>query len=166
MDEPVELSPSPPMRSKRFDCPASRSFRRSCASPIARSTSASKAARLPSRASNPPDLIKHSSTRLFTDFPSTRSTKSVKLSKTPLLLLSSTIILPATSPTPFTAESPKRIEPRLSVFVSTGVKFSPDSFTSGPRTEIPISEHSPMKWANLSEFPSSQASTPAIKSTG
>ena len=145
MVESADSSFPPPIRSKRLDCPASLSLRLNCASPMARSTSASNAALLPSSASKLPDLIKHSRTRLLTDLPSTRSTKSVKLPKAPLFLLSSTIIFPATSPTPFTAERPKRMEPRLSSSDATGVKFSPDSFTSGPSTEIPISVHSPIK---------------------
>ena len=66
----------------------------------------------------------------------------------------------ALPPTFLMAASPKRIESQA------GVKFASEIWTSGGRTVMPISRHSPMYLTTFSGFEVSLVSSAAMNSTG
>ena len=80
-----------------------------------------------------PHLTSDSSARLLTTEESTRSVKSQSDSNGPPSSRALMIVRQASSPTPLTALSPKRILP------STTAKSICDSLTSGGSTSIPSS---------------------------
>jgi hypothetical protein len=150
------VAPSIP---NRLDCPCSRSRVRFWPVSIAKSREARSVARWWSSESKEPLLMKLSTTLRFTARRSTLSQKSRRDWKgfSPRAFKTTST---ADSPTFLIAERPNRIP------AGTTVKWMSERFTSGGRTSIPMSRHSPM-WATiLSVFARSEVRSAAMKNRG
>ena len=111
--------------------------------------------------SKPPAKARHSRFFLLQAVRLTRCTKSNIPLKGPFFSRSSMIFSTAPSPTPFTAPRPKRIFPS-----GLTVNFRLLSFTSGPRTLIPIALHSSISLVISVMFDKLRLITAAIYSAG
>ena len=118
-------------------------------------------ARRGSSESNDPLLMKLSTTRRLTARRSTRSQKSKSAVKRPPCRLAVSTASTAPSPTFLIAASPKRM-PESSITV----KNMSESFTSGGRTRMPRSRHSPMYCTILSVLARSEVRRAAMKNAG
>ena len=100
------------------------------------SMAANSGARVPSRLSMAPDLIRFSMTRLLTAPKSTRSQNSKRVLNGPPSVRAAKMASTALEPTILTAASPKRMAS------PSGVKWVKLAFTSGGNTRMPRSRHS------------------------
>ena len=122
--------------SNRESCPAACCFLVAWAASTIGSKAASSPRRVWPRSENAPALIRFSRVFLLRTLPSTLSQKSRKSVNLPFSVRARAISATMPSPTPRTADSPKRMSS------PTGVKSDSDSLTSGGSTEMPMRRHS------------------------